>query len=88
VGPGPALTLFGCASRIADGKARSSCPRPVHGWNAYRDPDQHSPGGGAATTRANGVCAIGVLWGYGSRAELEGAERVLERPGDLAGLLG
>ncbi|MDH5288252.1 MAG: HAD hydrolase-like protein [Betaproteobacteria bacterium] len=37
--------------------------------------------------RANGVRAIGVLWGYGSRAELEGAERLLERPADLAGLL-
>ena len=37
--------------------------------------------------RANGVRAIGVLWGYGSRAELEGAERLLERTGELASLL-
>jgi phosphoglycolate phosphatase len=33
----------------------------------------------------NGVRAIGVLWGYGSRAELEaaGAEALLNTPGDL-----
>ena len=35
--------------------------------------------------RANGVASIGVLWGYGSRAELEsaGADRVCEDPSEL-----
>lgn len=39
--------------------------------------------------RANGVRAIGVLWGYGTRAELEaaGAERVIESPADVLGAL-
>jgi phosphoglycolate phosphatase len=34
---------------------------------------------------ANGMRAIGVLWGYGSRAELEaaGADKVVHTPGDL-----
>jgi phosphoglycolate phosphatase len=36
---------------------------------------------------ANGTRAIGVLWGYGSREELAGAQRLLERPGELASLL-
>lgn len=36
---------------------------------------------------ANGVRAIGVLWGYGSREELDSAERLLERPAELASLL-
>lgn len=37
--------------------------------------------------RANGVRAIGVLWGYGSRDELQGAgaDAVCAVPGDLAG---
>jgi phosphoglycolate phosphatase len=36
--------------------------------------------------RANGVRALGVLWGYGSAAELTaaGAEALLERPAELA----
>jgi phosphoglycolate phosphatase len=35
--------------------------------------------------RANGLCAIGVLWGYGSREELEaaGADRLLATPDEL-----
>ena len=39
--------------------------------------------------RANGVCAVGALWGYGSREELvaAGAIAVCERPGDLACVL-
>ena len=37
---------------------------------------------------ANGLRAIGVLWGYGSRAELEGAgaDHLLDAPAELAGL--
>jgi len=40
--------------------------------------------------RANGVAAIGVLWGYGSRAELEtaGADRVVAVPMDLPDAVG
>jgi phosphoglycolate phosphatase len=36
--------------------------------------------------RANGLRAIGVLWGYGSRTELEaaGADVLVDEPGDLA----
>ncbi|MGE0358134.1 MAG: HAD hydrolase-like protein [Burkholderiales bacterium] len=39
--------------------------------------------------RANGLLAIGALWGYGSRDELvaAGASALCERPGDLAGAL-
>ena len=38
--------------------------------------------------RANGMRGIGVLWGYGSRAELEaaGADALLQKPEDLAQL--
>ncbi|MBW6422488.1 HAD hydrolase-like protein [Rhizobium sp. XQZ8] len=37
---------------------------------------------------ANGMRALGVLWGYGSREELEsaGADGLLQNPADLAGL--
>ena len=37
-----------------------------------------------------GVRTVGVLWGYGSRAELEaaGPDLLLERPAQLADLLG
>jgi len=37
----------------------------------------------------NGVGSIGVLWGYGTRAELEGAgaDIIVEAPGDLAAAL-
>ncbi len=36
--------------------------------------------------KANGVRAVGVLWGYGTRAELEaaGADALVAAPGDLA----
>ena len=39
--------------------------------------------------RANNVRAIGVLWGYGSREELEqaGADRLCQQPSDLQHLL-
>lgn len=39
--------------------------------------------------RANGVPAIGVLWGYGSRAELEeaGAGAIVEKPAEVADAL-
>lgn len=37
---------------------------------------------------ANGTRAVGVLWGYGSREELAGAQRLLARPAELADLLG
>lgn len=36
---------------------------------------------------ANGTRAVGVLWGYGSREELAGAERLLEHPKELASLV-
>lgn len=36
--------------------------------------------------KANGTRAVGVLWGYGSRDELAGAERLLAHPAELAGL--
>ena len=37
---------------------------------------------------ANGLRRIGVLWGYGSREELEtaGADALLQKPEDLARL--
>ena len=38
--------------------------------------------------QANGVRAVGVLWGYGSREELGGAQRLLDAPADLAMLAG
>ncbi|WP_205738625.1 HAD family hydrolase [Halomonas heilongjiangensis] len=43
----------------------------------------------AIGARRNGVVAVGVLWGYGSEAELRGAgvSRVLECPGELGCLL-
>lgn len=36
---------------------------------------------------ANGIRAIGVTWGIGDRAELDGADLVLERPGELLAAL-
>ena len=36
--------------------------------------------------RANGMRAVGVLWGYGSSGELDGADALLDAPRDLAGL--
>lgn len=40
--------------------------------------------------RANGLAAVGVLWGYGTKAELlrVGPDRLLESPMALAGLQG
>ena len=48
--------------------------------------DRHHDMTGA---RANGLRGIGVLWGYGSRAELEaaGAARLLAAPAELAAIL-
>jgi len=40
-----------------------------------------------SAAHANGTRAIGVLWGYGSREELAGAERLLESPAELATLV-
>jgi len=37
--------------------------------------------------RACGLRAIGVTWGIGDRAELRGAEAIVERPQELLGLL-
>ncbi|MGE0665002.1 MAG: HAD hydrolase-like protein [Sphingomonadales bacterium] len=43
----------------------------------------------AIGARANGITPVGVLWGYGSREELEvaGVTRLLERPADLGNVL-
>jgi phosphoglycolate phosphatase len=48
--------------------------------------DRHSDITGA---RACGVRTVGVLWGYGSRAELAdaGADILLEHPGQLVDLI-
>jgi phosphoglycolate phosphatase len=45
--------------------------------------------GDIVAARANGVRSIGVLWGYGSRAELldAGADGLCESPGELASRL-
>lgn len=42
----------------------------------------------ALGAKANGVDIVGVLWGYGTRAELAGAgvERFLEQPADLGAI--
>ena len=42
------------------------------------------------TAKSAGMFAVGVLWGYRPRAELEasGARRVVSRPADVMGLLG
>ncbi len=40
-----------------------------------------------AAAHANGAHAVGVLWGYGTRDELTGAERLLETPAELATLV-
>jgi phosphoglycolate phosphatase len=37
---------------------------------------------------ANGVRAVGALWGYGTREELAGAHRLLDAPAELASLSG
>lgn len=37
--------------------------------------------------RANGARAIGVLWGYGSTAELAHADATVEKPHEIAGVL-
>ena len=38
--------------------------------------------------RANGLRVIGVTWGMGERDELEGADVLVDRPGELGALLG
>lgn len=43
--------------------------------------------GDVRAARANGVAAVGVLWGYGSRSELMAADGVVESPGDLVAAL-
>jgi phosphoglycolate phosphatase len=45
--------------------------------------------GDIVAARANGVRSVGVLWGYGSRAELldAGADGLCESPGELASRL-
>lgn len=45
--------------------------------------------GDIVAARANGVRSIGVLWGYGSRAELldAGADGLCGAPGELASCL-
>ena len=43
--------------------------------------------GDVNAARANGVAAVGVLWGYGSREELVAADRIVESPGDLVATL-
>ncbi|WP_367714535.1 HAD hydrolase-like protein [Nitratireductor sp. GISD-1A_MAKvit] len=56
---------------------------PINAMNAVMIGDRlHDVVGG----RANGVPAIGVLWGFGDRVELEeaGAVAIVERPVDLA----
>jgi phosphoglycolate phosphatase len=42
-----------------------------------------------AGAHAHGLRALGALWGYGGRQELvaAGADALLQRPGDLLGLL-
>jgi phosphoglycolate phosphatase len=45
--------------------------------------DRHLDGRAA---QANGTRAVGVLWGYGSAAELEGAERLLAAPPEFVTL--
>ena len=37
--------------------------------------------------RANGTRAVGVVWGYGSREELAGADRLVEEPAELTSLV-
>ncbi|MGE5089227.1 MAG: HAD hydrolase-like protein [Candidatus Levyibacteriota bacterium] len=39
--------------------------------------------GDVTAARANGVAAIGVLWGYGSPGELAAADRIVGSPGEL-----
>lgn len=38
--------------------------------------------------RANGLRVIGVTWGIGDRAELQGADVIVDRPAQLGSLLG
>lgn len=60
---------------------------PIDAANAVMIGDRlHDVAGG----KANGVPAIGVLWGFGDKAELEeaGALAVVERPSDLASAIG
>lgn len=42
------------------------------------------------TARAAGMCAVGVLWGFRDRKELEesGAQHIIASPGELLGLAG
>jgi phosphoglycolate phosphatase len=40
-----------------------------------------------AAARANGLCVVGVTWGYGGRGELDGADLTCDGPDDLPRLL-
>lgn len=62
---------------------------PHHGLKAADCAMIGDRGADMAAARHHGVRAIGVLWGYGSREELEGAgaHSLCERPGELAALL-
>jgi len=54
---------------------------PAHAWmigDRYHD---------VRAARANGVHAIGVLWGYGSRAELADADALVSAPDEIACVL-
>jgi phosphoglycolate phosphatase len=41
------------------------------------------------SAQANGIASMGVLWGFGDRAEIEGAapDMIAEAPGDLVGMI-
>ena len=54
----------------------------LDGTNCRMIGDRHHD---VRAARRNGVGSIGVLWGYGTRAELEeaGADAIAETPGDL-----
>jgi phosphoglycolate phosphatase len=62
---------------------------PRHGVDAAGAAMIGDRGADMSAARHHGVRAIGVLWGYGSREELEaaGAQALCARPAELAGLL-
>lgn len=62
---------------------------PHHGLDARHAAMIGDRGADMIAARHHGVRAVGVLWGYGSRQELEegGAQHFCERPGELAAIL-